>query len=318
MSPLYAEIEPYDQGMLDVGDSNLVYWETCGNPAGKPAVMFHGGPGSGCGPYWRRCFNPAKYRVVLFDQRGCGRSTPHASDPAVDLATNTTHHLIADIERLREDLGIETWLVVGGSWGSALALAYAEREPEHVSEMVLFSIATTSHRDVRWVTQDMGRYFPEQWARFRDGVPAAERDGDLVGAYYRLLHDPDPALREKAARDWCIWEDTHVAVRSDHRHDPRYDDPRFRMAFARLVTHYWHHAAFLEDGALLRDAGRLAGIPGVLIHGRMDLSSPLDVAWQLSQAWPGSRLIVIDDAGHGTGEPGMQDAVLAAIDGFAG
>jgi proline iminopeptidase len=316
MSPLYSEIESYDQGMLDVGDSNLIYWETCGNPAGKPAVMFHGGPGSGCSPYWRRYFNPAAYRIVLFDQRGCGRSTPHASDPAVDLATNTTHHLIADTEQLRKHLGIERWLVVGGSWGSALALVYAERLPERVSEMVLFSIATTSRRDVHWVTHDMGRYFPVQWARFRDGVPAAEREGDLVGAYYRLLHDPEPDVREKAARDWCRWEDTHVAGRADHRHDTRYDDPKFRMAFARLVTHYWHHAAFLEDGALLRDASRLAGIPGVLIHGRMDLSSPLDVAWQLSQAWPNSRLIVIDEAGHGTAEPGMEEAVLAAIDSF--
>jgi proline iminopeptidase len=314
---LYPETEPYEQGMLDVGDGNLVYWEVCGSPAGKPAVMLHGGPGSGCAPYWRRYFNPATYRVLLFDQRGCGRSTPHASDPRVDLASNTTQHLIADIEQLREHLGIERWLVAGGSWGSALALAYAERLPGRVSEMVVFSIATTSHSDVRWVTQDMGRYFPEEWSRFRDGVPAAERDGDLVAAYYRLLNDPDPAVREKAARDWCRWEETHVAVRSDHRDDPRYDDPRFRMAFARLVTHYWHHAAFLEDGALLRDAGRLAGIPGVVVHGRMDLSSPLDVAWHLSKAWPGSELIVIDDAGHGAGEPGMQEALVGAIDRFA-
>jgi proline iminopeptidase len=317
MSSLYPEIEPYDQGLLDVGGGNLVYWEVCGSPAGKPAVMFHGGPGSGCVPGWRRYFNPAAYRVVLFDQRGCGRSTPHASDPGVDLAANTTEHLIADIERIRKQLGIERWLVVGGSWGSTLGLAYAERLPKRVSEMVLFSIATTSHRDVRWVTRDMGRFFPEKWARFLNGLPAAERDGDLVGAYYRRLHDPDSAVREKAARDWCRWEDTHVAVRSDHRPDPRYDDPRFRMAFARLVTHYWHHAAFLEDGVLLRDAGRLSGIPGVLVHGRMDLSSPLDVPWHLSKAWPGSQLIVIGDAGHGAGHPGMQEAVLAAIDGFA-
>jgi len=254
---------------------------------------------------------------VLFDQRGCGRSTPHASDPTVDLAVNTTDHLIADIERLRGKLGIERWLVVGGSWGSTLALAYAERLPERVSEMVLFSIATTSKSDVQWVTRGVGRYFPEQWARFRDSVPAAERDGELVAAYYRLLHDSDPAVREKAARDWCRWEDTHVAVQSDHRPDPRYDDPRFLMAFARLVTHYWHHAAFLEDGALMRNAGRLARIPGVLVHGRMDLSSPLDVPWKLSQAWPGSQLIVIDEASHGTGKPGMREAVMAAIDGFA-
>jgi proline iminopeptidase len=303
--------------MLEVGDGNRMYWEACGNPAGKPAVMFHGGPGSGCSPNWRRYFNPAAYRVVLFDQRGCGRSTPHASDPAVDLATNTTQHLIADIEQLRERLGIERWLVVGGSWGTTLGLAYAERLPERVSEMVLFSVALTTQRDVRWETRDVGRYFPEEWSRFRDGVPEAERDGDLVAAYYRLLHDPDPAVREKAAGDWCRWEDSHVAVRSDHQHDPRYDDPRFRMAFARLVTHYWRHAAFLEDGALLRDAGRLSGIPGVLVHGRMDLGAPLEAAWQLNRAWPSSKLIVIDEAAHGAGQPRMQDAISGAIDTFA-
>jgi proline iminopeptidase len=316
MHTLYPEIEPHSQGMLDTGDGNLVYWEVCGSPAGKPAVMFHGGPGAGCVPGWRRYFNPAVYRIVLFDQRGCGRSAPHASDPTVDLAANTTEHLIGDIERLREQLGIERWLVVGGSWGSTLGLAYAERLPERVTEMVLFSVGTTSRDAVRWVTRGVGRYFPEEWERFREGAPAAERDGDLVAAYNRLLSDADPAVREKAARDWCRWEDTHVAVRSDHRQDPRYEDPRFRMAFARLVTHYWHHAGFLEDGALLRDAGRLAGIPGVLVHGRMDLSSPLDVPWQLSKAWPGSELIVIDDAGHGAGQPGMREAVLGAIDRF--
>jgi proline iminopeptidase len=317
LSTLHPPIEPYESGMLDVGDGNLVYWEVLGNAAGKPAVILHGGPGSGCAPFWRRYFNGAAYRVVLFDQRGCGRSTPHASDPAVDLATNTTQHLIADIEQLRAHLGIERWLVVGGSWGSTLALAYAERFPDRVSETVLFSVGMTTHDEVRWVTRDVARYFPEEWARFRDGVPATDRDGDLIAAYYRLLHDDDPAVREKAAVDWCRWEDAHVRVRSDHRHDTRYDDPRFRMAFARLVTHYWHHAAFLENGSLLRDAGRLAGIPGVLVHGRLDLSSPVDIPWRLSQAWPGSRLVVIDDAGHGTGQRGMQEAVVAAIDALA-
>ncbi len=317
MYALYPEIEPYEHGMLDVGDGNHIYWEICGNPAGKPAVTLHGGPGSGCSPYWRRFFNPARFRVVLFDQRGCGRSAPHASDPAVELSSNTTQHLIKDIDKLRSRLGIEKWLVVGGSWGSTLALAYAERSPEQVSEIVLFSIVTTSPHEVRWVTRDVGRYFPEEWARFRDGVPARDRDGDLAGAYYRLLVDPDQGVREKAARDWCRWEDSHVAVRPDPRPDPRYDDPHFRMAFARLVTHYWHHAAFLEDGALHRDAHRLARIPGVLIHGRMDLSSPIDIPTQLHAAWPGSELIVVDDAGHGAGQPGMQEAVLAAIDSFS-
>jgi proline iminopeptidase len=315
MPALYPLGEPHEQGLLDAGDGNLIYWEVCGNPAGKPAVIFHGGPGSGCIPWWRRFFDPAAYRVLLFDQRGCGRSTPHASDPDVDLATNTTDNLIADVERLRELLGIERWLVVGGSWGSTLALAYAERLPERVSEMVLFSIALTTHRDVRWETRDAGRYFPEQWGRFREGVPADERDGDLVAAYHRLLHDPDPAVREKAARDWCQWEDRDADVGSEH--DPRFDDPRFRMAYARLVTHYWRHAAFLEDGALLRDAGRLSGIPAVLVHGRMDLGAPLEAAWQLSRAWRGSKLIVIDDAGHGAGQPGMQEAIVGALDDFA-
>lgn len=317
MKFLYPEIDPHERGMLDTGDSNLVYWEVCGRPTGKPALMLHGGPGSGCVPGWRRYCDPAAYRVVLFDQRGCGRSTPDASDPAVDLSANTTEHLLADIEQLRRQLGIDRWLVVGGSWGSTLGLAYAERFPERVSEMVLFSVGTTTHHEVRWVTRDVGRFFPEQWARFRDGVPEVERDGDLIAAYYRLLHDSDPGVREKAARGWCRWEDTHVHVRPDHRPDPRYDDPRFRMVFARLVTHYWHHAAFLEDGALLRDASRLAGIPGVLIHGRLDLSSPLDIPTQVSHAWPGSELIVIDDAGHGAGQPGMGEALLATIDRFA-
>jgi proline iminopeptidase len=303
--------------MLDTGDGNLVYWEACGNPAGKPAVVLHGGPGSGCAPWWRRCFDPDVYRVVLFDQRGCGRSSPHASDPAVSLATNTTQHLIADIERLREQMGVERWLVLGGSWGTTLGLAYAEQSPERVSEMVLFSIALTTWRDVRWATRHTGRYFPEQWARFAAGVPAREREGNLVAAYHRLLESPDPAVREKAARDWCDWEDAHVAVHADHRPDTRYDDPRFRMAFARLVTHYWVHAAFLEDGALLRDAGRLAGIPGVLVHGRVDLGSPLDAAWRLNQAWPGSELVVVDESGHGAREGAMQSAIVEAIDRFA-
>jgi proline iminopeptidase len=317
MTALNPEIEPYERGMLDAGAGHLVYWEVCGSPGGKPAIVVHGGPGSGCTPGWRRYFDPAAYRIVLFDQRGCGRSRPHASGPAVDLSSNTTGHLIEDVERLREYLGIERWLVFGGSWGSTLGLAYAERYPERVSEMVLVSIVATSRREVEWVTRDVGRYFPEAWARFRDGVPEAERDGDLVAAYRRLLRDPDTRVRERAARDWCDWEDAHVAVSAGHGHDPRYDDPTFRMAFARLVTHYWHHAAWLEDGALLRDAGRLAGIPGVLVHGRLDLSGPVDVAWHMARAWPGSELVVVDDAGHGLRDPGMRAALVGATDRFA-
>jgi proline iminopeptidase len=313
----YPEVEPYDQGMLEVGDGQLVYWEMCGNPEGKPAVVLHGGPGSGCSAGMRRVFDPEAYRVVLFDQRGCGRSRPDAGDPATDLSVNTTHHLLGDIEQLRRHLGVERWLVFGGSWGSTLGLAYAERHPERVTEVVLIAIATTRRHEVDWITRQMGRLFPEEWARFRDGVPAADRDGDLADAYARLLADPDPAVRERAAHDWCRWEDTHVAIRPDHRPDPRYDDPAFRMTFARLVTHYWRHAGFLEDGVLLAEAGRLAGIPGVLIHGRMDVSGPLDTAWELARAWPGAELVVIAEAGHSAGDPGMTEATAAATDRFA-
>ncbi|MQA27862.1 MAG: alpha/beta fold hydrolase, partial [Micromonosporaceae bacterium] len=234
-----------------------------------------------------------------------------------DLSANTTRHLVADIERLRDHCGIERWLVLGGSWGTTLGLAYAEQHPDRVLELVLFSVVTTTRREVEWVTRDMRRFFPEAWARFRDGVPEAERDGSLVESYSRLLHDPDPAVRERAAKDWCDWEDTHVAVRADHKPDPRYQDPRFRMCFARLVTHYWRHAGFLDDGALLRDTRKLAGIPGALIHGRLDVSSPPDIAWELSRAWPDAELTLIDDAGHGLAQLSARQAVLTAIDRFA-
>ncbi|MEV8638227.1 prolyl aminopeptidase [Streptosporangium sp. NPDC051023] len=317
MGGLYPDIEPYDSGMLDVGDGNLVYWETCGNPEGKPALVLHGGPGSGCTPGWRRYFDPEAYRVVLFDQRGCGRSTPSAGAPNTDLSVNTTGHLLADIERLRERLGIGRWLLFGGSWGSTLGLAYAQRHPERVSEIVLFSVVTTTRREVEWVTRDMGRVFPAEWARFRDGVPEAARDGDLAAAYADLLRDPDPAIREQAARDWCRWEDTHVATSGDHHPDPIFEDPEFRMVFARLVTHYWRHTAWLEEEELLRGAGGLAGIPGVLVTGRLDISGPPDIAWRLSRAWPGSTLVLIDEAGHGTGHSGMTEALLEAMDRFA-
>lgn len=312
---VYPDIEPYDHGMLEVGDGNHIYWETCGGPNGKPAVVLHGGPGSGGTPGWRRYFDPAAYRIVLFDQRGCGRSTPHASDPAVDLGTNTTQHLIGDIERLRVHLGIERWLVLGGSWGSTLGLAYVEAHPERVSEVVLFSVVTTTRREVDWVTRDMRRVFPAQWERLRAGAAEANRDGNLVAAYARLLRDPDPAVRDKAARDWCEWEDTHVALRPTPP-DPRYQDPAFRMCFARLVTHYWEHAAWLEEGALLRGAERLGDIPCVLIHGRLDVSGPPDIAWDIAQVWPGAELVLVDEGGHGTSEPGMAEALVAATDRF--
>ena len=314
MRTLYPEIEPDEHGLLDVGDGQRIYWEACGARGGKPALILHGGPGSGCGPWWRRLLDPQAYRIVLFDQRGCGRSVPHASEPDVDLTTNTTQHLMADIELLRRHLSIPRWLVLGGSWGSTLALAYGQRHPERVTEMVLFAVVTTTRRELEWITRHAGpRFFPAEWARFRDGVPSGERDGSLVDAYNRLLLSPDPAVHEPAAREWCAWEDAHVSTRAGDPPDPRYDDPAFRLCFARLVTHYWRNGAWLEEGQLLRDITRLAGVPAVLIHGRLDVTSPLDVPWMLSEAWDGSELVVVDDAGH-RGSPTMTAALVAATD----
>jgi len=310
MPELYPPIEPFDSGMLDVGDIHSLYWEACGNPSGKPALVLHGGPGSGCTPGMRRNFDPAAYRIVLFDQRNCGRSTPHASDPAVALTTNTTVHLLADIERLREHLAIEHWLVFGGSWGATLALAYAELHPARVTEVVLAAVTTTTPAEIDWLYHGLRRYFPAEWDHLRSGVQPAERTGNLVEAYARLLADPDLAVREQAARDWCDWEDAVVAAGPN----PRYQDPRFRMAFARIVTHYFRHGAWLDDGQLLREAHRLDGIPARLIHGRLDFTSPLQTAWDLAQAWPAAELVVVEGAGHSAS--GMTSAIIAATDGF--
>jgi proline iminopeptidase len=314
---VFPEIEPYEVGMLDVGDGHRLYWEVSGNPAGAPAVVLHGGPGSGSSPGMRRMFDPAAYRIVQFDQRNCGRSTPHASEAEVDLSTNTTADLIDDCERIRLHLGIDRWLVWGGSWGSTLGLAYAQSHPARVTAMLLVSVGTTTRGEVEWVTRSMGRIFPEEWARFRDAVRPEDRDGDLAAAYSRLLHAADPHTRELAAKAWCEWEDTHVATYGGHRHDPRYDDPRFRMCFARIVTHYWSNAAFLEDGQLVRNAHRLTGIPGVLVNGRLDVSSPPDIAWRLAQEWSAAELVLVDDAGHGAGHPSTMEAILAATNRFA-
>jgi proline iminopeptidase len=310
----YPGIEPYDHGMLDVGDGNLVYWETCGNSSGKPAIVLHGGPGSGCTTNMRRYFDPAAYRIVLFDQRNCGRSRPHASDPAVSLAANTTPHLIADIERLRSHLGIDRWLVYGGSFGCVLALAYAQRHTDRVSELVLTGAATGRQCEVDLLTRGLGGIFPADWAKYRDAVPPAERDGDLPAAYSRLLSHADPAVRAKAASDWCAWEEAMLPTSG---HNPRYDDPVFRQAFARLVTHYWSNGHFLSyDGVLLNEAGRLAGVPGVLIQGNLDLINLLGTPWHLTTAWPGSELVLIDDAGHG-GNAALFSAIVSATDRYA-
>src|SRR5687768_17256260 len=259
-------------GRLDAGDGHELYWEVHGPAAGAPCVVLHGGPGSGAAAWWTELFDLGRHRVVLFDQRGCGRSTPDAGRDIAALAANTTHHLVADLERLRERLGIERWLVVGGSWGTTLALAYAQRHVARVSGLVLFAIGTTTRADVDWVTRGVGRYFPAEWRRFRDGVPREDRDGDLATAYARRLADPDPAVAAEAAARWCAWEATHMGRPGDAP-DPRFGDPAFRLRFARLVTHYWGHAAWLGEDELLEGTAQLAATPAVLVHGRLDVSS---------------------------------------------
>jgi proline iminopeptidase len=310
----YPPIDPYDTGMLEVTDGNTLYWETAGNPDGAPAVYLHGGPGSGASAGVRRYFDPDAYRIVLFDQRGCGRSRPLADTPDVDLRTNTTWQMVADIEALREHLGIERWVVYGVSWGVTLALVYAQEHPERVSAMVLAAVTSGTRTETNWITRGVSRIFPVEWEAFAEHVPAAERSGDLCAAYARLLASPDPSVRDAAARAWCTWEDTHVSLMPGWTPDDRYDDPTFRSVFARMVTHYWSHGCFLADGHVLAGMPRLADIPGVLIHGRYDVSGPADTALHLHRAWPKSRLVLLGDAGHGGG--GFTGETVAALNSF--
>jgi proline iminopeptidase len=302
----YPPIEPFAHGRLDAGDGQSLYWEACGSPAGAPAVVLHGGPGSGCTPEHRRFFDPARYRVVLFDQRGCGRSTPHAGDPATSLAPITTAAMVADVERLRAHLGIERWLVFGTSWGATLALAYAEQHPDRVAALILAAVTTTRRSEIEWLYRGVARFFPAEFERFRAG-----RDGDLVDAYARELNDPDPAVRRSAADAWSRWE---LAVVGAEPWPPGWESPAFRLGRARIVTHVFRHGAWLEEGALLRGAGALGGIPGVMVHGRLDLGSPLATARELARAWPDGELVVVDGAGHGATETAMAAAIVAATD----
>ncbi len=317
MAP-YPEIEPTDHGLLDVGDGHRMFWETCGNPQGLPALVLHGGPGSGCAPWQRRLFDPGRYRIVLFDQRNCGRSTPHASEPDVDLTANTTQHLLADIERLRQHLGVERWLVTGGSWGSALALAYAERHPDRVSAMVLWGVAAARRREFDWLFRGLVRvFFPEEWERLCDAIPPALRGIDVVDAYAALLFDPDPEVRARAALDWCLWESATPSWPPTTGLAERFEDPTFALAFARLVTHYVRHDAWLPDDVVFHGLDALAGIPAVLIQGRFDFQAPLGSAWDIHRAWPGSELVVVNDAGHDSSAPGIEDAIVRTTDRFA-
>ncbi len=312
MSVQFPAIEPYATGMLDTGDGHQIYWEACGNPEGEPALYLHGGPGSGFSPGQRRFFDPNRYRVILFDQRGSGRSRPLASEPDADLSTNTTAHLIDDIEVLRIIHGVEAWTILGLSWGTTLGLAYAQAHPDHIQALVLGLVTTTSRREVEWLTQDVGRIFPEEWNRFVSAVPDRLRHMRPVDAYAEMLFDLDPSVCEFAASEWCRWEDAHVSLTPGHEPSLQYADPEFRLRFARLVTHYWSNAAFLDEDQLFRNAATLNGIPGTLIHGRWDVSSPLETPWRLSQEWTTSRLKVLGDAGHGGGDSLLQ-AIVDAV-----
>ena len=308
----YPPIEPYASGHLETGDGHSVYWELCGNPQGKPAVFLHGGPGGGCGPDHRRLFDPAQYRVLLFDQRGCGRSRPHAG-----LEANTTWHLVADIERLRAMIGVESWLVFGGSWGSTLALAYAETHPERVSALVLRGIFTLRRAELLWYYQEGASWlFPDKWERFLAPIPEAER-GDLMAAYRKRLTGDDPAERLRAAKAWSLWEGETISLLPNPAFSAQHDENDFALAFARIENHYFVHGGFLEEGQLLRDAPRLAAIPGVIVQGRYDVATPMRSAWDLHRAWPEAEFHLIPDAGHAYNEPGILDALIRATDRFA-
>ena len=322
--PKYPEIEPYETGLLDAGDGNLVYWETCGNPNGVPALIVHGGPGSGCTAGARRSLDPAKFRIVLFDQRNCGRSLPHASDPGADMSLNTTGHLLADMERLREHLGIERWLLRGTSWGVTLSLAYAQRHPGRVAGMLMLSVTSTRRLEIDWLYRGAGRFFPEAWSRFvafaglvgtyRLPTDATPPITGLLAAYSRLMEHPYIAVRSRAAAEWLAWEDAVISQESNGSPGSYSDRPdAAKLAFVRICSHYFSHDGFLEDGVLIREAGRLAGIPAVLIHGRNDLSGGACTPWELARAWPGAELVIIEDSGH-TGSATMADQMHAAAD----
>ncbi|MBN9179631.1 prolyl aminopeptidase [Microbacterium sp.] len=315
---LYPAIEPYETGMLLVGDGNRVYWEQSGNPDGKPVVFLHGGPGGGTAPWHRRFFDPERYRIVLLDQRGCGRSTPHASDPAADLRHNTTWHLVADLELLRKNLGIETWQVFGGSWGSALALAYAQTHPDAVTELVLRGIFTLRRHELEWFYEGgASAIFPDLWEDFLGHIPVLERSR-MIEAYHRRLFDPDPAVHVPAAQAWTRWEASTLTLFPDPGLVDSMTTPAEATAFARIENHYFVNEGWFREGQLIEDAGVLRGIPGVIVQGRFDVCTPAMTAWDLHRAWPEAELVIVPDASHSASEPGIARALREATDRFAG
>lgn len=308
----YPPIDPYRTGMLPVSPVHTIYFEESGNPNGKPVVFVHGGPGGGTEPRQRRFFDPAVYRIILFDQRGCGKSTPHAS-----LEDNTTWHLVADMEKLREHLGIGKWMLFGGSWGSTLSLAYAESHPDRVSEIVLRGIFLIRKWEIDWFYQQgTSRMFPDAWAEYLKPIPVEER-GDLLHAYYRRLTSENPEIRQEAARAWSVWEGRTSTLLPNPDLIAKSSGDAFSLAFARIECHYFVNGAFFRtESQLLDDVKKIRHLPCVIVQGRYDVVCPAESAWDLHQAWPESKLMIVPDAGHSANEPGITSALIEATDGF--
>jgi proline iminopeptidase len=314
MRELYPPIEPYDSGTLPVSPVHTIYYEQCGNPEGQPVVFLHGGPGGGIVADYRRFFDPAAYRVVLFDQRGAGRSTPHAG-----LEENTTWHLVEDIEKLRGHLGVESWHVFGGSWGSTLALAYAETHPARVRSMTLRGIFLCRPQEIRWFYQEGASWlFPDVWDEYEKVIPEGER-GDFVSAYYKRLTSEDERVRLEAARAWSVWEGSTSKLYFDYKMIEKFAEPEFALAFARIECHYFMNNAFFPtDNYLIEQVGKIRHIPATIVQGRYDVVCPMRSAWDLHRAWPEAEFNVVADAGHSATEPGTIDALVAATDKYKG
>ncbi|MCC7253263.1 prolyl aminopeptidase [Hyphomicrobium sp.] len=308
----YPPRELFNEGFLDTGDGHSIYFAECGNPQGAPALIVHGGPGGGCNPAMRRFHDPRHYRIILLDQRGCGRSMPNAA-----IENNTTWDLVADMERLRHHLGLERWQLFGGSWGSTLSLAYAVTHPERVTALVLRGIFLLRRSELAWFYQDgASALFPEAWEAFERVISPEER-GDMISAYYRRLTDPDPRVHMPAAEAWSVWEGTTLSLIEDPVRVRSFANPGYALAFARIECHYFmNHGFFSTDGALLKQAHRLAAIPGVIVHGRYDVVTPVRNAWDLKKVWPSAELRIVPDAGHAMTEPGIIHELVRATSHF--